>query len=284
MADAWSQKEIELIVSDYLEMLKLELSQQSYKKAAHNRDLRENLQNRSKQSVEYKHRNISAILRELGAPSIDGYKPATNYQRQLLPQMVESMFADRSDLQVLIEKQVEATPQPLAMPSVEDLVKRLVAAPEKRPPDSYQTVNEQKANIARKYDYLERDARNRKLGLLGEEFAVAYEKARLIIAGKDSLADKIEHTSVERGDGPGFDIRSFEADGSDRLIEVKTTRFGLYTPFYLSENERRVSQYSKEQYQLYRVFNFGKDTGLFTLPGAVESNINLSPTQYIARF
>ena len=284
MADAWSQKEIELIVADYLEMLKLELSQQSYNKAAHNRDLRENLQNRSKQSVEYKHRNISAILRELGAPSIDGYKPATNYQRQLLPQMVESMFADSSDLQVLIEKQVEATPQPLAMPSVEDLVKRLVAAPEKRPPDSYQTVNEQKANIARKYDYLERDARNRKLGLLGEEFALAYEKARLIIAGKDSLADKIEHTSVEKGDGTGFDIRSFEADGSDRLIEVKTTRFGLYTPFYLSENERRVSQYRKEQYQLYRVFNFGKDTGLFTLPGAVESHINLLPTQYIARF
>ena len=284
MADAWSQKEIELIVADYLEMLKLELSQQSYNKAAHNRDLRENLQNRSKQSVEYKHRNISAILRELGVPSIDGYKPATNYQRQLLPQMVGSMFADRSDLQVLIEKQIEATPQPLAMPSVEGLVKRLVAAPEKRPPDSYQAVNEQKASIARKYDYLERDARNRKLGLLGEEFALAYEKARLIIAGKDTLADRIEHTSVETGDGTGFDIRSFEADGSDRLIEVKTTRFGLYTPFYLSENERRVSQYRKEQYQLYRVFNFGKDTGLFTLPGAVENNINLSPTQYIARF
>ena len=73
------------------------------------------------------------------------------------------------------------------------------------------------------------ESANRSLGLSGEKFAVQFEKARLIHAGKGALADCVSHVSVHEGDGLGYDIRSFEVTGEDRLIEVKTTSCLLYT-------------------------------------------------------
>lgn len=45
------------------------------------------------------------------------------------------------------------------------------------------------------------------------------------LVGRGSLADRVEHVAVTVGDGEGFDVHSFEADGSDRFIEVETTRY-----------------------------------------------------------
>ncbi|KQS53901.1 hypothetical protein ASG17_13150 [Brevundimonas sp. Leaf363] len=84
--------------------------------------------------------------------------------------------------------------------------------------------------------------RNRALGLLGEEHVFHHERARLIAADRSDLARKIEWTSQERGDGAGYDIRSFDPSGAERLIEVKATRGGPTTPFYLTRTEREVSQ------------------------------------------
>ena len=53
-------------------------------------------------------------------------------------------------------------------------------------------------------------------------------------AGKDWLARNIEQVSKTVGDHAGYDIRSYHADGRDRFIKVKTTRYGRYTPFYIS--------------------------------------------------
>lgn len=75
----------------------------------------------------------------------------------------------------------------------------------------------------------------------GEEFAERYEVARLAAAGHEQLAAKVERVSRTRGDAVGFDILSFETDGRERLVEVKTTRYGKYTPFFLSRNEVRTS-------------------------------------------
>src|SRR6185437_15194624 len=84
----WTPYEVDLIVADYFEMLRAELSGESFSKSAHNQDLRPKLNHRSKSSVEYKHQNISAVLIGMGLPYIDGYKPAKNYQKTLLPQAV----------------------------------------------------------------------------------------------------------------------------------------------------------------------------------------------------
>jgi hypothetical protein len=90
-------------------------------------------------------------------------------------------------------------------------------------------------------NYLELEARNRSLGRAGEELVLEFEHQRLLRAGKRQLADRIEQVARTQGDGLGFEIHSFELDGRDRLIEVKTTRFGALTPFFASRNEVEVS-------------------------------------------
>jgi hypothetical protein len=47
--------------------------------------------------------------------------------------------------------------------------------------------------------------------------------------------------SGEEGDGAGFDIASFDRDGSERLIEVKTTNGWGAHPFHISSNELAVA-------------------------------------------
>jgi hypothetical protein len=89
--------------------------------------------------------------------------------------------------------------------------------------------------------------------------------------------------SDAEGDGAGYDIRSFNTDESQRLIEVKTTGLTKYHPFYVSPNELAVSQREARQYHLYRVFRYGRDTRMYTLQGALSSVCRLEPAQYSAR-
>lgn len=101
-------------------------------------------------------------------------------------------------------------------------------------------------------------------------------------AGKERLADKIEHTSHERGDGDGFDIRSFEVTGADRLIEVKTTKYGRETPFFVSRNERDVSEKRAPSYHLYRLFGFRVEPRLFMLKGSLRETCLLTASGFMA--
>src|SRR5208282_4223460 len=63
-------------------------------------------------------------------------------------------------------------------------------------------------------NYLEQEARNSALGRAGEEFALKYERTRLLNMGMDRFAERLEHVAITVGDGEGFDIRSFGDDGS----------------------------------------------------------------------
>src|SRR6478609_11823429 len=76
----WSREEVEATVADYLQMLSFELAGQAYNKAAHNRALLRQLNQRTRGAIELKHQNISAILLEQGFAYIPGYKPMGNYQ------------------------------------------------------------------------------------------------------------------------------------------------------------------------------------------------------------
>lgn len=82
--DDWRQSEVELVVSDYLAMLMLELAGQPFNKTAHRRQLQQRLPGRSSGSIEFKHANISAVMLELGYPYIRGYQPRSNFQRSVL--------------------------------------------------------------------------------------------------------------------------------------------------------------------------------------------------------
>ena len=103
-------------------------------------------------------------------------------------------------------------------------------------------------------DYAKESIRNKYLGDAGELFVLEYEKQKLIEIGRADLADLIEHTAA-RNDGVGYDIKSFDTDGTPMFIEVKTTKGKCDSTFYVSESERLFSE-NNSNYYLYRVYNF----------------------------
>jgi len=279
MSEDWYPDENRALIADYLSMLASELRSEDYNKTAHRRALSPLLRGRSDGSIERKHQNVSAVLIDLGHPFISGYKPLPNYQA-LLFDMVADQIASNADLTLTVRAAVEA---PAAVPSVNDLLSRLEGPPEPVEPTSYREIRERQPTARPIVNWLEIESRNTSLGRAGEEFVLRFERARLLVAGKEHLADRIEHISVTSGDGAGFDIRSFEENGSDRLIEVKTTAYGKPTPFFLSRNELDVSQRRAISYQLYRLFRFRKDPRLYRLAGALSDTCLLDPVQYSAR-
>ena len=80
----WTDEENDLIVADYFAMLADDISARRYSKAEHRRALLPLLNDRSEGSVEFKHQNISAVLKGLGEDWIPGYKPAFNFQMTLV--------------------------------------------------------------------------------------------------------------------------------------------------------------------------------------------------------
>lgn len=139
-----------------------------------------------------------------------------------------------------------------------------------------------RARVARMIDFHEREARNRSLGLAGEEAVVRLERARLAAAGKADLAAEVRHVSVLDGDGLGYDVRSFDTSGNERLIEVKTTRYARHLPFLVSRNEVDLSEEEPDKFVLYRLFKFGVGGSHYELPGSLRSGAQLDPTTYRA--
>ncbi|RME04392.1 MAG: DUF3883 domain-containing protein [Bacteroidetes bacterium] len=279
MPGAWTETEVLAIVEVYFDMLAMELKGIPYNKAQHNRELAQRLNNRSKGSIEMKHMNISAILHELGMPSISGYKPYSNYQRNLLPDAVLDRLAANPDLTEIVRNDVDSA---VEVPTVTDILDRLETPPTMNMPKKSKETREPTGKYTIRTNFLKLEAANKSLGDAGEQFALNFERAWLISHGKDSLADKIEHVAKTQGDGAGFDIRSFEPDGTDRFIEVKTTKYGRYSPFFVSANELRFSEEHAKYYHLHRIFQFRDDPRLFSLSGSVGKNFILSPTEYRA--
>jgi hypothetical protein len=140
------------------------------------------------------------------------------------------------------------------------------------------------ARPAVKRDYLAREASNRSLGRAGELFALDFERWRLSQLGAGQLAERVKHVSEVDGDGLGHDIQSFEMDGSERFIEVKTTAFGDLTPFFVSANELQFAAVTGERFRLYRLFDFRSAPRLFELVGPIDRHCRLDPASYRASF
>ncbi len=282
MSRAWTREEVEATVADYFHMLTLELAGQQFNKTEHRRALLQKLDQRTPAAVELKHQNISAILIHFGYPYISGYKPMGNYQALLFDVIADRLKADTK----LDRTALAAVKMPATTPLIKDFEKLLEAPPQLK----YSARDAKSANYAWetkqvvKRDYIGREAQNSSLGLAGEEFVVDYEKWRLSAAGHKKLADNVEHVSKTRGDGLGFDVLSFDLNGRDRLIEVKTTSFGKETPFFITKHEVEFSRNQSDCFHLYRVFEFRKDPRLFSLKGAVEKHCHLDPITYQGRF
>jgi hypothetical protein len=73
---------LDAVVTDYFVMLNAELEGRDYVKAEHRERLVEQT-GRTRGSIELRHQNISAVLKEMGLPWIHGYKPMRHYSGAL---------------------------------------------------------------------------------------------------------------------------------------------------------------------------------------------------------
>lgn len=117
---------------------------------------------------------------------------------------------------------------------------------------------------ARKVDFKTLNNEHTALGDAGENFALEWERNRLRELNVSyNILDEVVHFSRKYGDGAGYDILSRKGKEYDLLyIEVKTTKGGLDTPFYMSENEKSFIEIYKENTQIYRVYNYNQETNV----------------------
>jgi hypothetical protein len=281
MPEAWTLDEVEAIVADYFQMLDAELSGRSYSKSEHNRQLQTKI-GRSRGSIEFKHQNISAVLINFRQPFIPGYLPRQNYQQLLERVVLEWLAAYPDFFKSLADGPVLA---PVGKPELPKTIRPTDLV--ESPPDTNAVVDVPDVDDPRirfyKTDFVRRDAENRRLGRLGEEWVLDFERRRLHDeARRPDLAKRVEWIADTRGDGAGYDIASFDADESRRLIEVKTTGSGKQFPFLVTSNEVRVSKREGARYHLYRVFEFGREPRLYILKGDLNATCRLEPMQYRA--
>ena len=127
--------------------------------------------------------------------------------------------------------------------------------------------------------------KNTELGKRGEDVIIKYEKEELIAAGRQDLAKKVIATREYAGNAERFDILSYDKEGNEKYIEVKTTKGGLNNIFYISENEVAFSEQYEDRYYLYRVYNFNvkkNSADLKIIKGAINRS-KLQATNYICR-
>lgn len=69
-------------------------------------------------------------------------------------------------------------------------------------------------------------------------------------------------------------------NGTDRYIEVKSTKLTKEAPFYFSALEYDFSKRARSNFYLYRVFNLKADPKLFIANGAYDDFCRMKPTQF----
>jgi Domain of unknown function (DUF3883) len=274
MALDWTEGEIAMIISDYFQMLQFELNQEKFNKTFHRASLIQQLHNRSKGSIEFKHQNISAVLAEIGVPFIKGYKPRYNYQQLLADEVLKYITNHQKALEKKFKKFSDDAFSGIQFNSInfEDML-------DDEPVPSVTNESEPTYRPI-KINYLEKEQNNRSLGEVGEKLIIEYEKWRLIKAGKEKLAERVEWISKDLGDGTGFDILSKNNNGSDRFIEVKTTKLIKETPIFITKTEVNFAKLKSREFFLYRLFNFDSYPQFFVKNGTYESFCQLKPQTF----
>ncbi|WP_405474885.1 DUF3883 domain-containing protein [Paenarthrobacter ilicis] len=271
----WTGPEIDAVVEAYFDMMMLDMQGQQFVKARVYRNLSELFPVRTMNSIERKMSNVSAVLVGLGYPHLRGLSPLVNYQRSLVESVI-SQLNKRESLDKVIEFELTNA----ARLGPVDIV-RESSAPTMVITD---ILHGRKAARPFKRNYLELEAGNRKLGLEGELAVVRREQRLLHGIGRKKLADRVEHVAVTQGDGLGYDVLSFDVNGREKLIEVKTTTYAIDVPFFVTRGEVRMSEAVPDSYHLYRLFGFGnsKGTGLYQLEGDLNKTCRLDAISFRA--
>lgn len=121
-------------------------------------------------------------------------------------------------------------------------------------------------------------------GMKAEEIVLKAEKDYLIKAGKKDLAELVKNESNKNY--LGYDILSFEIDGSEKYIEVKSN-VGSQKQFFLSSNELLKSK-TLPNYYIYHVINSNISPYVIRILKSPdlknETKFILEPNQYIVKY
>jgi hypothetical protein len=273
---------VEALVASYFNLLNAEVHGERPIKAEANRVLQSRLPARSRGSIEYKLRNVSAVLNvrpvldDEHLPFIDGYKPATNFQGDLVQAVLDWVRGNRSIAEELASYGSAPPPASLPPSRLRDVVVERPTGTARRGPRGGLYLSQGAWGAFR-------DSQLRSLGEAGKRWVANLQRIELEAVGRADLAGRVEWTSKDRGDGFGYDISSFDPDGSPIQIEVKTTNLGPRSPFYVTRNELAKSEELADSYRLYRVFDFAREARLFIVPGSVAQGFAIEPLDYIAR-
>lgn len=273
-SDDWSDQENDAVVASYFAMLSDELVGRPYNKAAQNRLLQEQT-GRSRGSVEFKLCNVSAAFQAFALPIIRGYKPRLNFQMSLADAVSGWLVRNPEWEMALHRKEIRQMAEPA--PLFVGVAPTLRNAP---PPDGL----DQLQRIARHFDVAGRDERNRALGHAGEQRVFEHERWLLRQQDREDLSRRVRWVSQEDGDGAGYDIASFTPEGRERLIEVKTTNGWERTPFHISRNELDVANERRDDWYLFRLYEFAREPKAFELRPPLDAHVALTATSFQASF
>lgn len=267
----WTAEQVAIVVANYFLMLERERAGDKLNKADLYRRLAPEV-GRSEKSIEWKLRNVSAVLDELGIAWISGLLPAHNYQDSL----VEA-----------VEAQLGRHPKVLTDPASVEPRFTSAGGPVLVPPPAFLNSDLQDRHpalrrLVGKYDPAARDELNRSLGRAGEEMVFRFEFDRLCRAGRRDLAEEMDWPADRGEDHRGYDVRSFESDGEVRLLEIKTTNGHARTRFWLSRTQYEVAAQNPSTYRVRRVFHFQNGAEMFDIKPPLDAGLRLIPDKYVA--
>lgn len=267
----------EILVQNYFIMLDAEMQGELYSKADHRNRILKELGESDADAVDLAHRHISAVLAETGLPFADSFPPEGGFDDAMEkavhvfieanPELVEALWIDQVPAASSIPVELDDARAYWA-----PVPERIDFRPSGRPAWHPAGVNE--------IDYRVRESRNRNLAIAGERFVLAFERARLREAGLKESMDQVAWQSQTFGDSFGYDIRSVEADGGERLVCVKATNYGPRFPFVLSAREVERARENTSRFFIYRIFRFSRGAKLFILPASGLALDRLEPVVY----
>ena len=161
-------------------------------------------------------------------------------------------------------------------PSSEEKVTKLVRH---APPDASSMVQLSDDDFSPVYTDYEKAAKNKKvIGDAGEDLVVKFEKEHL--SNFPELAKEVKKVD----DGVGYDIISRNVDSSPKYIEVKTTTKTISTPFFISRRELNFALKNRENYIIYRLYDFNKEntSSKYYEITDVANSLDLQPTEFRA--
>jgi hypothetical protein len=147
-------------------------------------------------------------------------------------------------------------------------------------------LNKKNSSSRKNRDFSKQDEKNTSLGKLGELLVLRHEEKELITINHDFDKNPLIHQSDKESESP-YDIKSYDENGGIKYIEVKTTEGSRSTDFFMSSGERKFASENIDNYYIYRVWQYDKNTDegeCFIINGSsMERILDFIPINYQLR-